>query len=100
MSTRPHQRQVLIDVLDEACAGGDQRHEAAGSDHGHRPALLLLDAAHQPLDEADIAPVDAGLHRRHGRLADDPRRPADLDARQLRGTHVQRLECHVDPRAR
>ena len=60
------------------------------------PPILRLDARDQALDHADIAPVDAGLHRRHRVAADHRLRPADADARQTGGGLVQRLDRQID----
>ena len=62
--------------------------------------ILRLDARDDALDQPDIAPVDAGLHGRHGGAPDHRLRPADADARQAGGGAVQRLDRQVDARAR
>ena len=47
----------------------------------------------QALDQADIAPIDAGLHRWNRVLADHLLGAVDGDARQQRRGLVQRLDA-------
>ena len=58
--------------------------EAAGRDAHRVAAELVAHSPHQPLDHADVAPEQPRLHRPDRRPADDPRRFADVDARQPR----------------
>jgi len=56
----------------------------------HRFAAFGSDALHDTLDQPDIAPEDAGLHRRDGAAPDDFRRASNPDAGQLRRRHIER----------
>ena len=60
--------------------------------------ISRCDARDQPFYQPHIAPVDAGLHRRHRAAANHRLRPANADARQPGRRLVQRLDRQVDAR--
>src|SRR3546814_6829948 len=75
--------------------------EASGGDDLGGPPHFRADAADQPFDQADIAPIDAAVHRVHRGAADHRlamfRRFYD-DLRQPGGRRRQRIERQVDSR--
>src|SRR3546814_19485586 len=75
--------------------------EASGGDDLGGPTHFRADAADQPFDQADIAPIDAAVHRVHRGAADHRlamfRRFYD-DLRQPGGRRRQRIERQVDSR--
>ena len=76
----------------------EERRHATGSDDAHRLAPLALDPLHQPLDQGDVAPEDAGLHGGHRVFADGgvAARPLDGHPRQLGGGLVQGFHRQID----
>src|SRR2546422_29039 len=60
-------RRVLVDDAGRSFEYGCET--ASGNDL-HRTAELSLDARHDALDQANIAPEDAGMHAGHGVGAD------------------------------
>src|SRR5690606_41562083 len=54
--------QVVLDAVEYFGALAEERREAAGGDHPHRPLAFPPDLADNPFDKPYISPVASGLH--------------------------------------
>src|SRR5258706_16098759 len=61
--------QVWVQMVDHRDLFMEQRRQAARRDYRHGLAVFRLDARHQSFDQPDITPIQAGLDRRYGVLA-------------------------------
>src|SRR5260370_25456986 len=83
----------LIDNLGRPLEHGCK---ATGGNDSHRAPELGLDARHDALNQADIAPEDAGMHAGHRVGANPLLWLLDHDARQQGRRAVQGLDAEVD----
>ena len=88
----------MVDLVDGHGLPGDHAREAARRDDLHGMTVLLLDAAHDAVDLADVAEDDARLHALDGVAADDLLRRHELDARQLRSAREERVRRGAEAR--
>src|SRR5438876_5589232 len=81
---------------DHISRSGNQRSQSASCDYLHRLAALGPDPLDDTLDQPDIAPKDAGLHRRDGAAPNHGGWAADPNPRQLRGCHIEGAQRQMD----
>ena len=63
---QPPNRELKINHLDRPTIALEKRSQTASGDHAHRDAALQPNALADSIDERDVTPIHAGLHRRHG----------------------------------
>src|SRR3546814_2328499 len=67
---QPLDCEIAIDMIEDGGVLFEQKREASGGDDLGGPPHFRADAADQPFDQADIAPIDAAVHRVHRGAAD------------------------------
>ena len=96
---QPDERQVGVDVVENARFAGYDVGQAASGDDGGKAAQLILDATGKALDQLGVAQHQPGLQGRRRILADGRRRGREFDAPQLRGVQDRASAATLMPGA-